>query len=226
MTEQREKPRGLPRGQHALPRHVVAVAQRRRIHDAMVQAVAQRGYAATTVADVIAHAGVSRSTFYEHFSDKEDCFLKAYDEGAEAHFQQVVATAARAADDPFARFRAAVGSYLDQLAEKPEYASTFTIEIHAIGPAATDHRRRAQQRYVDLMRAWHAEMRRIRPGLRELPDLVFDTAVTAGNEIVADCIRAGGATRLGELEGLIVYTYLALLGLPEEASAALPGEPG
>src|SRR3954449_330700 len=104
VTEQRDKPRGLPRGQHALPRHVVVVAQKRRMHEGVVRAVAEKGYPATTVTDIIGNAGVSRSTFYEHFSDKEDCFLSAYDEGAEVHFQQVVRAGVRAPDDPFARF--------------------------------------------------------------------------------------------------------------------------
>ena len=56
---------------------------------------------------------------------------------------------------------------------------------------------------------------------RGLPDEVFATAVTAGNELIAERIRDGDTTRLRELEGLIVYTYLSLMGLYEEARAAL-----
>jgi hypothetical protein len=71
------------------------------------------------------------------------------------------------------------------------------------------------------MRAWHTAMRKLRPALPPLPDEVFATAVTAGNELIAERIREGGADRLHELEGLIVYTYLALMGLHAEARAAL-----
>jgi AcrR family transcriptional regulator len=58
----------------------VISSQRDRLFEAMIAAVAEKGYGATTVADVIAGAGVSRATFYELFGDKEDCFIAAHDE--------------------------------------------------------------------------------------------------------------------------------------------------
>ena len=109
----------------------------------------------------------------------------------------------------------------DQLASNPDYARVFTIEILAAGPEAHERRRKAQERYVNVMRAWHRAMRELRPELGPLPDQVFETAVTAGNELVAQCIRERGGARLGEIVGLCVYTYLALMGLHEEARAAL-----
>src|SRR5918996_5397040 len=69
----------LPAGQHKLPREFVLRSQRDRMLDAMAQACAFEGYGGATVAAVIARAGVSRRTFYEHFRDREDCFLAAYD---------------------------------------------------------------------------------------------------------------------------------------------------
>src|ERR1700730_16866875 len=52
--------------------------QRKRLLSGMAKAVARRGYTDATVAQAIAYAGVSRSTFYEHFADKEDCFLATF----------------------------------------------------------------------------------------------------------------------------------------------------
>ena len=72
-------PRVLPRGPHRLAREVVEASQRGRLLDAMARVVAEKGYGAASVADVIARAGVSRQTFYVHFRDKLDCFLAAYD---------------------------------------------------------------------------------------------------------------------------------------------------
>jgi hypothetical protein len=69
----------LPHGPHGLGRDEVARHQRARIHGGMVESVYQRGYAATSVAHVIALAGVSRRAFYEQFTNKEDCFLSTYD---------------------------------------------------------------------------------------------------------------------------------------------------
>src|SRR3954463_13954480 len=73
--------RVLPRGRHAAPREVVAESQRERLLVAMADEVAAKGYANVAVADVIERAGVSRRSFYEHFTNKEDAFLAAYDAG-------------------------------------------------------------------------------------------------------------------------------------------------
>ena len=73
-----------PRGRHRLPPEVVARSQRERLLEAAVRVVAAKGYAATTVGDLTKEAGVSRTTFYELFEDKEACFLAAYDNAVEA----------------------------------------------------------------------------------------------------------------------------------------------
>src|SRR3954453_20112725 len=72
-------PPRLPAGRHGLPREFITQNQRERIITALVDTVAERGYNATTVANITKAASVSRRTFYEHFSDKEACFLAAYD---------------------------------------------------------------------------------------------------------------------------------------------------
>src|SRR6266550_4193374 len=67
----------LPGGRAAVANGLVTPSARGRMLEAIAQAVAMKGYAATTVGDVIARAGVSRKTFYEQFADKEDCFYAA-----------------------------------------------------------------------------------------------------------------------------------------------------
>src|SRR5881396_2849860 len=89
-------PRELPRGPHRLGREVVEASQRERMLDAVVRAVADKGYSGATVGDVVSRAGVSRKTFYEHFRDKEECFLAAYDEGVEILMKQIRAAGERA----------------------------------------------------------------------------------------------------------------------------------
>src|SRR5687768_18574853 len=76
-------PRRLPRGTHGLDRDVVEASQRTRLLEAVGRAVAERGYAAATIDDVVRRAGVSKKTFYEHFADKQDCFLAAYEAASE-----------------------------------------------------------------------------------------------------------------------------------------------
>lgn len=62
-----------------MPREDVARSQRERLFAATVASVASKGYEATTVADLLELSGVSRSAFYEHFRDKEDCVLATFD---------------------------------------------------------------------------------------------------------------------------------------------------
>ena len=67
--------------------------RRQLILEAMVRVVGRQGYKATSVADVIAEADVSRTTFYKHFEDKHECFLAAYDMVIERVFAEVIDTA-------------------------------------------------------------------------------------------------------------------------------------
>jgi AcrR family transcriptional regulator len=69
----------LPAGRQTMPPEEVALHQRARLQGAMVAAVAENGYAATTIKQLVSLAGVSRRTFYKHFADKEQCFLATYD---------------------------------------------------------------------------------------------------------------------------------------------------
>jgi AcrR family transcriptional regulator len=69
----------IPGGQHGLAPELVSADQRARLNAAMVQIAAEIGYVATTVEDVISRAGVSRRTFYDHYKNKRDCFISAFD---------------------------------------------------------------------------------------------------------------------------------------------------
>lgn len=92
----------------------------------MVQAASEHGYPEATVARVVANAGVSRATFYEHFCDKDDCFQAAYREKLE-----VVRTAVRVAAGtatPRGRARAIVEVLLRELATRPDVARLILVE--------------------------------------------------------------------------------------------------
>jgi AcrR family transcriptional regulator len=143
----------LPRGRHKLSRDEVTSSQRGRMLTGMVQAVAERGYARATVADVIRRAGVSRETFYAHFADKEACFLAAYDAGVEDILRRmsVVRDEAAQPTSPAQRFERLLGAYLQTLADEPAFARAFLIEIYAVGPPALARRIELQSRFVDAI---------------------------------------------------------------------------
>jgi AcrR family transcriptional regulator len=141
----------LPRGRHGLSRDQVLASQRDRMLDALCQAVAEKGYAETAVADVIERAGVSRETFYEHFAGKEDCFLSAY-ELASVTLQEAIAdVVSTGGADPLDQFDSAMAAYLQTMSEQRAYARVFLVDVYAAGPAALSRRFRVFQSFVDTI---------------------------------------------------------------------------
>ncbi len=123
----------LPHGPHGLGREAVARHQRARLYGGMVESVYQRGYAATSVAHVIALAGVSRRAFYEQFSNKEDCFLATYDALVAASRKRVLK--AWLSERGWAnRLYAACQLFLEGIASDPRGAYLVLVESLGIGP--------------------------------------------------------------------------------------------
>ncbi len=116
----------------------------------MVAAVEEKGYASTTVADIAKAARISRRTLYEHFADKQACFLAAYSMMADELITAVV-TASRAEPSGMERLNAASIAYLDFLAATPEVARSFLTEINAVGQAGVELRCIVNQRFAAMM---------------------------------------------------------------------------
>ncbi|HLJ07616.1 MAG TPA: helix-turn-helix domain-containing protein [Acidimicrobiia bacterium] len=204
----------LPSGRHGLTREAVEASQRGRLLDAMAQVVAEKGYAATTVADVVERAGVSRRTFYEQFADKEACFLAAYDVGLEVvlgRIRDAIGSAAAAAGWR-ERARAGVEAFLVLLASEPAFARALQVEILTAGPAALERRAGMLVMFAGIWRNLHEAARAEDPALPPLPDDVF-TVLTAGlEELVRDCVRTRGTAALPELAEPILRTVFAVFG--------------
>lgn len=151
--------RPLPRGRHGLSRDDVRQSQHDRMVGAMTDAVAAKGYAATSVADVLRGAGVSRETFYQQFSDKLDCFMSAFEEAATSLIDRLEAAATAALpgvpagpEEQFARFERGFDAYIDALTTTDRaVARVFLVEVHAAGPDAVRRRAAFQQVFVDRM---------------------------------------------------------------------------
>lgn len=149
-----EVPTRLPRGRHGLAREEVAKVQRERMLRALAEQMTVKGYVATTVADVLRGAGVSRETFYEQFASKQDCFMAAYDTAIALILARVAFEhGADVPRGPLERFGAGLATYLDALAGEPAFARLFLVEVYAAGPAAIARRAEAQERFADLIAA-------------------------------------------------------------------------
>jgi len=201
----------LPRGRHAAPRPVVREAQRARMLAAMVEAVAEKGYAHVAVADVIERAGVSRKTFYEQFANKDSCFLAAYDATVDELLAKIDQALEAIAPDWLTAHRAAVETYLDTLAASPAFAKALLIEVLGAGPEALSRRATVQERFAAQLEDVHRRARHDIPEIPEVPPHTFLAAVGAVNELVTTHVLEQGAQTLPELAGAIVDVQLALL---------------
>jgi AcrR family transcriptional regulator len=181
--------------------------------DAMAAAVAGKGYGATTVSDVVSAAGVSRKTFYEHFRDKEACFLAAFDAGVDELLGAIVGAAS---DEPdwLDGLRARVRAYLGTLASRPDFAQTFLLEVFSAGPRALERRADVHARFEQLLADLYEGRRRANPELPAVPAPIWTAAVGALNEVVVAHVREHGCGRLPELEDTLVYIQVSLLAGP------------
>ena len=156
-------------------------AQRAKLLEAMVQAVAQKGYAAATVADAVKLARVSRGTFYELFDSKEACLAAAYRHGAEVLEERVLEAVQEAADWRD-ELRLGLRAYLRTLEEEPVFARVYLLE----GDAITAERDAAHWRFADRYAKSFARSGRPMPPR----DALFLLAAGA-HELACSRVRAG-----------------------------------
>jgi AcrR family transcriptional regulator len=130
----------FPSGVRKLPSDLIRAIQRERLIVAMLNAAAELGYLETNVQDVIDRAGVSRPTFYEHFSNKEDCFLAAFDTSAERLRKKVHSAARRGGDVWRDRVRYGLVALLRFAIREPDTARTLVVEARAASEAAVRRR--------------------------------------------------------------------------------------
>jgi AcrR family transcriptional regulator len=193
-----DAPGALPRGPHGLSRDEVQERQTQRLLYAATLAVAERGYAKTTVADVIAKAGVSRATFYELFSSFEDCFQAAYRSIAElvavlmANELEVVRNDDR---DALARLDRVLDTYLRLLHGSPALARVFLVEVYAAGPNLIEQRRASLERFVDIVAETHRGEKGLL-GTEPRQRFAAESFVGAVSSLVTNCVGAGDADGL------------------------------
>ncbi|HEU5143284.1 MAG TPA: TetR/AcrR family transcriptional regulator [Solirubrobacterales bacterium] len=203
----------LPAGRHGLPREFIERNQRERIMTALVDCVAERGYNGTTVANITKAASVSRRTFYEHFADKEACFLATYEMVAE-HIVEAMRTASSSFEEWPQQVRAALATMLRFLAGEPELARLCMIEPVAAGGEVAARHRATMQRFVEVLKAGRPD----REGDHVLPEVTEETLVGGVVSLIVREISAGRTEQLEQLLPDLVELVLApYLGVEEAA---------
>jgi AcrR family transcriptional regulator len=130
----------FPSGVRKLPPDLIRAIQRERLLAAMLRAASELGYLEANVQDVIERAGVSRPTFYEHFANKEDCFLAAFDTSAKRLREKVNAAARGGGESWRDRVRLGMEAMLLFMRTEPDTARTLIVEARAASAEALAHR--------------------------------------------------------------------------------------
>jgi AcrR family transcriptional regulator len=193
--------RALPRGRHRLSREAVAESQRERMLDAIAELVAEHGYAHSTVGGIAAKAGVSRTTFYEQFDSKEDCFHQAFEAVAE-QLIEAMEGASKPIKEPRKALAAGVRAALEWFAERPAAAATFIVEVHTVGPEALDQRAAIFKRFCEVL----DERAPDRPPSASM------AVVTSADAMAHELVRRGRARELPKLTDDVLYVAERLLG--------------
>jgi AcrR family transcriptional regulator len=187
---------------------VIARSQRERLLDAAIDVVAEQGYAATTVADLTKEAGISRTTFYAMFEDREACFLAAYEAAVDVLTRRV-STAFEAEQGWPARVRAGLEALLSSLAAEPQLARLAFVDVGSVGPAAQRRYRAALQR----MTPFFDEGRDYAPNGRALPPNTSRMAIGGVVGLIADELEEGRAERLPDLLPEVLFAaFVPYLG--------------
>ena len=140
----------LTGGPGRMPPAQVARHQKARLEGAMVEAVARNGYAGTTLRELVTLAGVSKSTFYDHFENKQECFLATFDEVVD-QVSARVGEAYRQPDDFRERLVAGLHTFMRLAVDEPAAASLVAVESLTLGAAGVAHRERASQGFELLI---------------------------------------------------------------------------
>jgi AcrR family transcriptional regulator len=190
---------------------------RRRLLDAMIETVAQRGYDRTTVSRVLSSADLQEAVFSEHFHDKHDCFSQATDDligrvelAALEHFQR---------DLPWhERVQLGLGSLLWGLARDPDGARVAFVEMLSAGPAACERQRSALALFTSLIEQGRAHC----PDGGHLPAQTSEAIVGGIASILHRRVLQANTAELPALHADL--TYFALLPyLEHERAMAVAG---
>jgi AcrR family transcriptional regulator len=208
----------LPPGRHGLPRDFVVHNQRERLIAGLAEAVAEKGYGGTTIADITRHAAVSRRTFYEHFEGKDECFVAAFDT-VTGQLRERVDEAYEAEDEWPEAIRAGIAAMLSFLASEPNLARLAMVEALVAGPVVVERYDAAVQTFLPYLQAGRDG--RPKKVLKRLSDSTEEALVGGMVSLVARRIVAGQTDELESLlPDLVEFTLSPYLGSAEAAATA------
>lgn len=194
-------------GRERLPREVVAGYQRERILAAATGVFAERGYPGATIDQIVAAAHVGVGSFYEHFENKEACFVAAYDRAASS-VRVAVLSAASAQGTWSEQLVAGLRALLEAIEADPAAARLALVEVHAAGETVLAHHARHLDEVAEVLRAGRSQ-----GGIAaDLPQSLEFATVGGLGWYLQERIAAGDAARattlLPQLLEIVAEPYL------------------
>jgi AcrR family transcriptional regulator len=152
-----------------------ALSHRERLIGAMATSIEHKGYRETTVADVVRIAHTSRRTFYEHFEDRDACFLALFDAVNDETMERIAAAVSpdQHMDEQVDR---ALEAYIDSVTAHPALYQSFVRELPGLGRDGADRGLAVVERFARLLIGLVESGRAAQPELRARP-LSMDAAV-------------------------------------------------
>jgi AcrR family transcriptional regulator len=191
---------------------------RARLLQAMANVAAAQGLAATSIAAVVAEAGVSKRTFYEHFADKDACFLELY-RAASASALRTLRDSVQSERPWQDQVEYALGAYLKHLSAGPQLIRMLFVEIHHLGAAGAQVRREVMQHLADFM------LETINTQAPVLTPTMAMAAVGGIHELVLQAIERGEAAQLDRLTPSAGAVVRLLAAAPMAATTIKNGPP-
>jgi AcrR family transcriptional regulator len=150
-------------------------SHRERLIEAMAASIVEKGYRDTTVADVVRLARTSRRTFYEHFEDRDACFLALFGATNDAMMDEIAA--AVHPDQPLEeQVDRAMDAYIDNVSKQPALYASFVRELPGLGQAGAERGLATLERFAAMLVALVDSGRAVQPELSARP-LPMDTAI-------------------------------------------------
>ena len=204
----------LPSGRHGLSREEVEASQRTRLLQAAVELGTERGFASLTLTDIVGRARVARSTFYEYFADKQQCFLEAFDYAAERVLERVLAIGPPPAGDFASPADAYVARLLELAVQEPGLVRLVATDADTLGPAAAERQRAIRGRIADGLVSLREFLRREEPKLTPISHVRALAIVGAITEVLQHTFYTSGIEALPALQPELAAIVLALLEAP------------
>lgn len=188
---------------------------RTRLLHAMGSSAADRGFAATTIADIVREAGVSKRTFYEHFVSKEACFLALY-RAVSASALRTLSDSVRPEKPWHHQIETALNAYFAHLSAGPRLLRTLFVEVHHLGEEGAVVRREVMQHLADFLLQTVNRPSGFAAPSHELSPTMAMAAVGGINELVLMAIERGEAEQLPRLTPAASEIVRALAHVPAE----------